>query len=215
MENKVEIIENFLSIDSCNFIINSFKKYLTETDRTGIFGGPSKGIDEAWKIGYGGLIDNYSDDKNKNISIDLLTNSISTVKKIMSKNYNVDLDIRTIFYSKMIEGSEIAEHYDNYDPDGSFYFPYGTNKDIVNKIGLQPDYSAILYLNNEYSGGEIEFPNHSIKIKPNPGTLIFFKGDMNFPHLVNKVESGERINLILFLWESEYREKYFKELYVD
>lgn len=212
MENNIEIIKNFLSKSSCDFIIDSFKDSLYETERPGIFGGPSKGINDAWKIGNGELIEEYSENKNRNISIDIITNSISTIKKNMSNKYNKEIDLRTFFYSKMISGSEITEHYDNYEPDGSFYFPYGTNVEVIKKIGVEPDYSAILYLNDEYDGGEIEFPLHNIKIKPEPGTLIFFKGDMNFPHLVNKVISGERMNLVMFFWNSEYRKKYFEAL---
>jgi hypothetical protein len=215
MQNNVEIIENFLSEDSCNFIVDSFKDSLNETENKGIFGGPSQGIESAWKIGYNNPIQEYSDNINKNISIDLLTNCVVSIKSFLSKKYDTSIDPRTIFYSKMISGSEITEHYDNYDPDGSFYFPYGTDKNIIKELGLEPDYSAILYLNNKYQGGEIEFPLQNLKIKPNPGTLIFFRGDMNFPHLVNKVESGERVNLVMFLWRSEYRKKYFEKINKD
>lgn len=211
MENKVEILENILSKESCDFIINSFKDSLIETNNPGIFGGPSHGIETAWEIGLNKKIDNYSDNINKNISIDLLSNSIVTIKEIISKKYNVGIDLRTVFYSKMSSGTEMAEHYDNYEPDGSFYFPYGTEPSVIEKIGVEPDYSAVLYLNNTYEGGEIEFPLQKIKLKPKPGTLIFFRGDMNFPHFVNKVLSGDRVNLIMFLWKSEYRKKYLEE----
>ena len=38
------------------------------------------------------------------------------------------------------------------------------------------DYSAILYLTDSYSGGEINFPERKLNIKPKPGTLITFIG---------------------------------------
>ncbi len=66
-------------------------------------------------------------------------------------------------------------------------------------------YSALLYLTDDYEGGEILFyENNSGSVedsqsyKPEAGTLIFFKGDKNYPHSVNDVISGERSNLILF-----------------
>ena len=212
MENNVKIIENLLSKDSCDLIIDSFKDSFIHTDNNGIFAGPGHALEDAWQVGNGRIFREYSEETNKNISVDIITNVLINIKNIMSEHYKDKLDFKTIFYGKMVPGSKLGIHYDNYEPNGSFNFSYGTNIDVIKKIGLEPDYSAIFYLNDSYSGGEIEFPRQNIKIKPKPGTLIFFRGDMNFPHLVHKVESGERMNLVMFLWESEYRKKYFKEL---
>ena len=66
-------------------------------------------------------------------------------------------------------------------------------------------YSALLYLTDDYRGGEILFYNdntgnvdNAIAYKPKVGTLVYFKGDENTPHSVNEVISGERSNIILF-----------------
>ena len=66
-------------------------------------------------------------------------------------------------------------------------------------------YSALLYLTDDYDGGEILFYNDntgsvesSVAYKPTAGTLIYFKGDENYPHSVNEVLDGERSNIILF-----------------
>lgn len=66
-------------------------------------------------------------------------------------------------------------------------------------------YSALLYLTDHYSGGEIHFYENnsgdkkdSVAYKPEAGTLIFFKGDRDYPHSVNEVIDGERANIILF-----------------
>jgi Rps23 Pro-64 3,4-dihydroxylase Tpa1-like proline 4-hydroxylase len=61
--------------------------------------------------------------------------------------------------------------------------------------------SALLYLNNDYKGGEIVFYDEDgglTAYKPEPGTLIYFKGDQDHAHSVNKVTGGERTNIILF-----------------
>lgn len=212
MENNVKIIENLLSKDSCDFIIDSFKDSFNHTNNNGIFAGPGHSLENAWQVGNGRIFYEYSEESNKNISVDMITNVLINIKNIMSEHYKDTLDFKTIFYGKMIPGSKLEEHYDNYDKDGSFYFSYGTDPNIIKQIGLEPDYSAIFYLNDSYSGGEIEFPDHKLKLKPKPGTLIFFKGDMNFPHFVNEVITGNRYNLVLFLWRSEYRKKYFNLL---
>ncbi len=67
----------------------------------------------------------------------------------------------------------------------------------------QISYSAIVYLNDNYEGGEIHFPKDDYKLKPKAGTMIFFHGDLNSPHGVLPVVSGDRTNIVIF-----FRKKY-------
>lgn len=93
--------------------------------------------------------------------------------------------INRVLYQVLREGEELGYHTDAYGGvDG-----YGV-------IG----YSALLYLTNDYNGGEILFydDNTPTAYKPELGTLIYFKGDENHPHSVNKIIDGERANIILF-----------------
>jgi hypothetical protein len=59
--------------------------------------------------------------------------------------------------------------------------------------------SAILYLNDNYSGGEISFPHLDISIKPEAGTLITFPGNKHYIHEVKKVTSGTRFTMSMWL----------------
>jgi len=68
-------------------------------------------------------------------------------------------------------------------------------------------YSSLIYLNEDYEGGELYFPEHNFYIKPEIGTLICFKGDENNLHGVKKVESGIRYTISLFWEDTEYRNK--------
>jgi predicted 2-oxoglutarate/Fe(II)-dependent dioxygenase YbiX len=54
------------------------------------------------------------------------------------------------------------------------------------------DYGSIIYLNEEYEGGEIFFPKYEICLKPKPGTLIFFPSNNMYAHGVRHVTSGVR-----------------------
>lgn len=54
------------------------------------------------------------------------------------------------------------------------------------------DYGSIMYLNDNYEGGEIFFPKYHMKLKPKPGTLIFFPSNRNYTHGVNEIISGVR-----------------------
>lgn len=44
--------------------------------------------------------------------------------------------------------------------------------------------SNLLYLNNNYDGGELYFPEHEIRIKPEPGMLVSFPGNWYNRHAI-------------------------------
>jgi hypothetical protein len=53
----------------------------------------------------------------------------------------------------------------------------------------------IIYLNDNYEGGEIKFETHDLSIKPKSGDLVMFPGNMHYAHEVTKVLSGDRYTL--------------------
>lgn len=59
--------------------------------------------------------------------------------------------------------------------------------------------SAICYLNNDYSGGEIEFPNFKIKIKPEPGMLILFPSNYAYKHIAHPITEGTKYGLVTWI----------------
>lgn len=62
-------------------------------------------------------------------------------------------------------------------------------------------YASILYLTDEYVGGELYFPNQKISFKPNHKSLYLFVG-MDNPHGVSEIVSGERYTIVTF-WGGE------------
>jgi hypothetical protein len=54
------------------------------------------------------------------------------------------------------------------------------------------DIAGLFYLNDDYEGGELYFPNQGIQFKPKRGAAYFFPGDMNYIHGVTEVKSGIR-----------------------
>jgi hypothetical protein len=51
-------------------------------------------------------------------------------------------------------------------------------------------YAAVLYLNEDYTDGEIFWPNKDFEIKPKTGSLIMFPGTDEFNHGVKHVGDG-------------------------
>lgn len=62
--------------------------------------------------------------------------------------------------------------------------------------------ATLLYLNDDYSGGELSFPKHGIEFKPERGSLVVFNGGGEYAHEVKKIEDGDRYVLVGF-WEYE------------
>lgn len=61
------------------------------------------------------------------------------------------------------------------------------------------DIAGLFYLNDEYEGGELYFPNQGIQFKPKAGAAYFFPGDMNYIHGVTEIKSGIRY-VCPFFW---------------
>lgn len=61
---------------------------------------------------------------------------------------------------------------------------------------LDRDLSILLYLNENYGGGEIAFPNFGIKLKPKRGMLIAFPSDARYIHTARPVDVGTRYALV-------------------
>lgn len=58
-------------------------------------------------------------------------------------------------------------------------------------------YGVVIYLNDDFEGGQLFYPESKTNIKPESGMLIFHKGDKI--HGVSKVESGTRYTLTSFI----------------
>ena len=72
---------------------------------------------------------------------------------------------------------------------------------------------CLLYINDDYEGGELNFRDHSIKIKPKARQLVTFPGGINNVHEVTVVKGTTRHTIGAF-WdyaESTYSEERMKE----
>jgi hypothetical protein len=82
---------------------------------------------------------------------------------------------------------------------GSYVVQWGQSKKMdlhVDDLGSgENQLSAVIYLNDDYEGGNINFPTHNLSISPEAGELIFFPGNLNYAHEVEEITSGARITL--------------------
>lgn len=80
--------------------------------------------------------------------------------------------------------------------------PHVDTEDKTNKH--KPSISMVFYLNDNYEGGEIEFPNQNIKLKPSAGSLIIFPSYDPYLHDPKPVSSGSKYMIPLFWFEEKF-----------
>jgi hypothetical protein len=66
-------------------------------------------------------------------------------------------------------------------------------------------YATIIYINDDYSDGELFFPKLDISLRPKPGDMLFFPGDEKHEHGVKPVGEGPiRYVIVGFIKEKDH-----------
>lgn len=111
--------------------------------------------------------------KNKDI-LNLMQKYANDVYSYVLENYNgpfKEFDPFKTHIAKFIPGEGMHEHFDSNRPN---------------------DIATLVYLNNEYVGGDIYFPEYDISFKPEPGDLLCFPDNPSFIHGVKPITDGIR-----------------------
>ena len=66
-------------------------------------------------------------------------------------------------------------------------------------MDLERDVSFLFYLNDQYGGGELEFYDLGLRIKPKKGMMIAFPSYHDFAHKVRPVTWGYRYSLVCWV----------------
>ena len=117
-------------------------------------------------------------------TIDLIDKPYKEIIKIWSeKTGNKDLEYisKNYFLRKYKVGGKIGPHVD---------------KNVDNPLNTM-DWSVLFYLNDNYSGGEILFPDLDIKIKPSAGSALIFP--CTAVHVAEEVTDGEKYYIFMVI----------------
>ena len=68
--------------------------------------------------------------------------------------------------------------------------------------------SAVVYLNGDYTGGEIEFPRHGLKIKPDAGDIVLFPSNFVYEHASCEVFDGIKYSVVIM---TDYNDLHHKD----
>lgn len=119
-----------------------------------------------------------TDDESLNNRLRYIVNSITAGMDFCSEIYSNTLRIEPIEYPstftirKYDTGYEMGPHSDTYTGSKDF--------------GI----SAVVYLNDNYEGGELSFPEYNVKLKPEAGSIVMFPS--NTVHEALAVTKGEK-----------------------
>jgi hypothetical protein len=169
-----KIIEYFESVDQ-----NIWNDWMS-SDSTNIRHGFSKRV-------------HYSELNGENEQLLSIANSIKSAITLATEHYRSkieteDVGIPSFFdIKKYTQGADMGAHADSED-------------DLDKK---HPVLSAVLYLNNNFVGGEIQFINQGIAIKSDPGSLILFPSVPPYYHRPVPVKNGTKYMIPFFLYDKE------------
>lgn len=80
---------------------------------------------------------------------------------------------------------------------------YGVGQKFIDHIDDHPDFhrrvSTLYYLNDSYSGGELNFPRFNLSFKPKANQMIIFPSTYVYNHSVSPVTEGERYAVVSWL----------------
>jgi predicted 2-oxoglutarate/Fe(II)-dependent dioxygenase YbiX len=86
-----------------------------------------------------------------------------------------------------------------YYPTGSYNSPHADNCVIDNGVVTRVKdwtHTGIIFLNNNFTGGELVYPEQGCVFLPTIGTMVITPAGEEYIHYVNPVLSGERFTLV-------------------
>jgi hypothetical protein len=185
-DNRIVEVPNFITKDTADKMIAYFEDKASDWGDIAFYG--SEGM---------GLLPNdpkLSDHGLPGLFFEELKESFKAhVEEIFGRGVKPN----TSHAQKWNVGGYANPHSDNSDSHGK------PNAFEINK------YVGILYLNDNYGGGELYFPDHNIEFKPNGLSYYVFPGGVENIHGVKEITDGTRYTMVSF-WDfddAEYSEE--------
>ena len=84
---------------------------------------------------------------------------------------------------------------------GGFYYYHCDNAYLVPRENawrkaVDRDISLLIYLTDDFEGGELHFKRLNYSLKPKAGMLVWFPSDMRFEHMAKPVTRGNRLAIV-------------------
>lgn len=185
-QNRIVEIPNFVTPETAQNMINYFESYSDQWGHIAFYGSSGMGL---------------AQDDPELAKYDLEAGFFEKIRtkyqKAVETVFGRAVRANTSHAQKWMVGGFASPHSDNSDFDGN------PSSFQINK------YVGILYLNGNYEGGTLYFPEHDIEFKPTPYSFIVFPGGVENIHGVKEITEGTRYTMVSF-WdfaEAEYSDE--------
>lgn len=165
--------ENFIAKEDCDYLI----KVVTDLD--------------SWESGGAGFWENrvlnyYTILKHDKKAAEIMLDANIRCGNIIRNNYAIpEIYSDTLQIVRWFPGMEQPPHADDMTDTDIHGFEHRA-------------FGSIIYLNQEYNGGNTYYPKHDIKITPKTGMLAIHPGDPEHLHGVTKIEDDMRYTIASF-----------------
>ena len=171
--SKILIVENVLSLQECTLLITLYDRYSELTRSRDYNCRP--------------LLDYYTLQDVDPASASRVYDVSLRCKEKMELHFSTpELFVESFFVACLLAGDSHIAHADNERREHGRWVPNHTP---------QRDYTGVAYLNDDFTGGELVFPDLDTVIAPKPGLFVGFPSNHKFVHAVPKVLSGKRYSL--------------------
>ncbi len=87
---------------------------------------------------------------------------------------------------------------------GGFYSTHADSENFIREQNhwqrvMDRDVSLLLYLDDDYEGGELSFRNFDYQLRPRAGMLVYFPSDSRYKHKAMEVTSGVRHAIVSWM----------------
>jgi prolyl 4-hydroxylase len=138
--------------------------------------------------------DNYSEVINifKNVFEDYVEKNRERLSLNITSPVEDNIDVKQMPERTWIEQKNILVR--KYTA-GSFMLPHDDGG-----VGIVPSFTALLWFNEDFEGGELEFPDLNLILKPEAGSVLVFPSILQ--HGVKTLISGERFVTSAYIYET-------------
>ena len=171
--DRILVLEDALCLEECAFLITLYDRYSELSPNLDYNGRP--------------LLHYYTLQKIDSESAGWAYRLTLRCKETIQLRLNTaELFVESLFVACLLSGDLHTEHADNERREHRRWVPNHTPN---------RDYTGIVYLNDNFTGGELVFPRLNVTIVPRRGLLVAFPSNHRFVHAVPKVLSGKRYSL--------------------
>lgn len=113
------------------------------------------------------------------------------VKNVINPFYNVEVSSSEV---PQLLSYGIGGHYKPHiDGESIWVTPKGEK---IWKKSTDRDLSTVLFLNDDFEGGDFIFPDLNVRVRPKPGMMVCFPSNHHYTHGVEPVTRGHRYSIV-------------------